>query len=61
LRGIAQALAVKALGGDIPAIKEVADRLDGKVPQTIGGDPDNPIEHVGKVTWEIVAPKAKGG
>jgi hypothetical protein len=31
--------------GDVPAIKEIADRLDGKVPQgLIGGDEDdNPI------------------
>ncbi len=34
--------------GDIPAIKELGDRLDGKVPQAvIGGDEeDNPIKMI---------------
>lgn len=33
--------------GDVPSIRELADRLDGKVPQGIvGGDEgDNPIAH----------------
>jgi len=33
LRRAANALMQKAISGDVPAIKEVADRLDGKVPQ----------------------------
>lgn len=40
LRAAADALMIKAMLGDVPAIKEVADRLDGKVPQ--------PKEHSGK-------------
>jgi hypothetical protein len=43
LRDVADALVSKAIDGDIAAIKEIADRLDGKVPQGIGGDPDNPL------------------
>ncbi len=45
LRAVAEALVNKALTGDVPAIKEIADRLDGKVPQgIIGGDEnDAPI------------------
>jgi len=45
LRDVADALIAKAIAGDVVAIKEVADRLDGKVPQgVIGGDEDdNPI------------------
>ena len=45
LRDVANALIDKAIAGDVQAIKEVADRLDGKVPQgVIGGDEgDNPI------------------
>lgn len=45
LRAVADALVAKAMSGDVAAIKEVADRLDGKVPQgVIGGDEgDNPI------------------
>ena len=44
LRRIARAVISKAEDGDIQAIKEIADRLDGKVPQGIeGGDPNNPL------------------
>ncbi len=43
LRDIAEALVDKARSGDVQAIKEVADRLDGKVPQgLIGGDEGDP-------------------
>ena len=38
LRPIAAALLSKASEGDVQAIKELADRLDGKVPQAIVGD-----------------------
>ena len=38
LRAIAQALIAKAIAGDINAIKEFGDRLDGKVAQAIVGD-----------------------
>jgi len=38
LRAVADALVTKAIQGDVPAIKEIADRLDGKVPQAIVGD-----------------------
>lgn len=41
LRVIADALATKAMTGDIQAIKEVADRIDGKVPQAIVGDDEH--------------------
>jgi hypothetical protein len=37
-RRIARKLLEQAYTGDIAAIKEVADRLEGKVPQLIGGD-----------------------
>ena len=55
LRGIVQALAVKALNGDVAAIKEVADRLDGKVPQAVVGDSDaDPISLVHIIERRIV-------
>jgi hypothetical protein len=38
LRKVADALVDKAMTGDVPAIKEIADRLDGKVPQALEGD-----------------------
>jgi len=44
LRRIARAVISKAEQGDIQAIKEIADRMDGKVPQGIeGGDSDKPF------------------
>ena len=47
LRRIARAVISKAEDGDIQAIKEIADRLDGKVPQGVeGGDPENPVKLV---------------
>jgi hypothetical protein len=42
LRKIADALVDKAEEGDVAAIREIGDRMDGKAAQTlaIGGDPD---------------------
>ena len=37
LRVIARALLEKAGSGDVQAIRELADRLDGKVPQAVRG------------------------
>lgn len=43
---VAEALLDKAASGDVPAIKELADRLDGKVTQPIDGDGEGgPIQH----------------
>ena len=48
LEAVATALVGKAMMGDVPAIKELADRMDGKVSQPIEGDEDgSPIV----VTW----------
>jgi hypothetical protein len=35
---VAASLVAKAMTGDVSALKEIADRLDGKVTQPIGGD-----------------------
>ena len=40
---VADALVTKALSGDVPAIKEVWDRVEGKAPQPIVGDDDKPL------------------
>ena len=56
LRRVVDALIAKAMEGDIAAIKEIADRVDGKVPQTIHGDPDNPLIIEG-IVREIVRPE----
>jgi len=58
LRAVADALVLKAMSGDVAAIKEVADRLDGKVPQgLIGGDDDDP-PIVAELRRVIVRPNA---
>lgn len=51
LRSIARKLLEKAAEGDMQAIKELGDRIDGKVPQgIIGGDEeDNPVKVVTEV------------
>lgn len=58
IRRFAEALLAKAMEGDVTAMKEVADRVDGKVPQQIQGDPDNPLV-VERVIREIVDPSPK--
>lgn len=49
---VATALVEKARSGDVPAIKELADRIDGKVPQgVVGGDEgDSPLELI--IKWQ---------
>ena len=49
LRKIADRLVANAMAGDMRAIKEVADRLDGKAPQAVIGDDDNPLVYVGQI------------
>lgn len=54
LRRIAAALIEAAEGGDMQAIKELADRVDGKVPQGISGDDENPLTMVHRIERHIV-------
>lgn len=58
LRKVAEKLVAKAMDGDVAAIKEVADRLDGKVPQTniLQGDEDGGPVRTEKVERLIVDP-----
>lgn len=43
--------------GDVPAIREIADRLDGKVPQAVVGDNDeDPINLIAEIRRTIVDP-----
>lgn len=57
LRQVAQALIAKAQAGDVAAIREIADRLDGKVPQAIVGDDDEPPVRLQRIERVIVGPK----
>lgn len=61
LRRIAESLLNKAEEGDIQAIKEVGDRLDGRPSQSLdlGSDPDRPV--VSKIINEIVRPPNPDG
>lgn len=62
LRAVAEALVNKALTGDVPAIKEIADRLDGKVPQAVVGDDDlDPIRLVQRIERVVVRPSDPNG
>jgi len=55
LRAVADALVEKAMSGDVQAIKEVADRIDGKVPQAVVGDDElDPINLVHRIERVIV-------
>lgn len=55
LRQVADALVTKAVSGDVSAIKEIADRLDGKPAQAIIGDADeDPINLVSEIRRVIV-------
>ena len=51
LRRVAKALVDRALEGDIAAIREINERMDGKVPQALQhtGDEENPIAHTVKI------------
>ena len=52
LHNVAEALFRKAEDGDIAAIKELGDRIDGKASQEITGDSDQPITIVVKTGIE---------
>jgi hypothetical protein len=51
----------KALAGDVAAIREIIDRMDGKVPQgVIGGEEDDAPISVALVELRAVYPKRGG-
>lgn len=62
LRSVADALVKKAMSGDVQAIKEVADRIDGKVPQAVIGDDDSdPISVIATIKRVIVDASKNAG
>ncbi|MGR9384904.1 hypothetical protein [Rhizobium leguminosarum] len=54
LRLIAKKLIEAAEDGKMDAIKELADRMDGKSPQAIVGDEENPLEIIHRIERHIV-------
>jgi len=59
---VAVALFTKMTKGDIPAIKEGLDRVEGKIAQPISGDPGNPLEILHRLSdedLEAIAGRAK--
>ncbi len=44
LDALAEKLLALADDGDLGALRELGDRLDGKPTQLIGGDPENPLQ-----------------
>lgn len=44
--------------GDVPSIREIADRIDGKVPQALVGDNEqDPINMVAEIKRTVYDPK----
>lgn len=53
LEKLADKLLAAVDAGDIAAIKEFGDRIDGKVAQAIGGDDElGPIKNILEVSWK---------
>lgn len=63
LRRIAEKLYDAAASGDVQAIREIADRLDGKVAQAVvGGEDDDPaLKHIHEIRRSIVDPRHPDG
>ncbi len=57
IRAIALATVTKALTGDTAAIREIGDRLDGKVPQAIVGDSEHDPIGIGLIERKIIDPR----
>lgn len=59
LDGLAEKLLELCEQGELSALKELGDRLDGKSAQsvTVGGEEGNPLNLFGKIEWQVVSPK----
>lgn len=54
LEKLADKLVETGLGGDVSALKEIGDRIDGKPTQMIVGDESNPLHVVTRIERVIV-------
>lgn len=59
LRAAAEKLLDLAAGGESWAVRELADRLDGKPAQVLAGDPDAPLQVLGRIERAILDPKCE--
>lgn len=55
LEKLADMLVATGLTGDVSALKEIGDRLDGKPVQMLASDPDNPLPQSADLRASIVA------
>ena len=55
LDALAKSLVAEAMNGDISALKEIGDRLDGKSKQQVelSQDPDNPVFNIEKINTKM--------
>lgn len=63
IQRLADKTVAEGLAGNMAAVKEIGERIDGKVPQAhIGGDEDdNPIRTLSEVRTTIVDPRHPDG
>ena len=54
LRALADKLIDKAIEGDLPSMKEIGDRIEGKPVTTIAGDPENPLQTLAEIKVKLV-------
>ena len=59
LRQAAESLLNLAAEGEAWAVRELADRLDGKPTQTIAGDAENPLTLIGRIERVIIKPETR--
>lgn len=55
------AIIAKAQEGDVPAFREIMDRVEGKVAQAIENGEDGPLEFLHRIERVIVRPQNPNG
>lgn len=57
LERLAEKLLMKCEQGDVTALKELGDRMDGKPAQVITGENGDPLFQIGEIKVTVVDPK----